>query len=195
VRNRLGVLIALSLAACGQSESRQTTSTETASPAPAAPAAAATAEELSVLHTVATYYEFERQAIEARRSKSGGRYQLSFPGPSCVDSLVLRIARERASDVDELEDAVRALNSSMPDGSLDEDYKGYLGLAVENDGAFSAEQALIHGEVIGELRRFASAFPDSRIRPWADQTTLKLKDRLNEINPDVCANAGLPPTH
>jgi hypothetical protein len=53
-------------------------------------------------------------------------------------------------------------------------------------------QAAVHGEVIGELQDFAATFPDSPIRSWADRTVLKLKDRLKELDPDICANLRMP---
>jgi hypothetical protein len=189
VRKHLVILLAVCVAAaCSQNQQQALTGASPAAP-PTANEGPPTAkpEENNILRIVAMYNEFERQAIAQRVKPRWARKSII-----CNDALIARISGERESDLAELASAARMVNTSPPDGTLNEDYEGYLGL-ITGETAFSAEQAAIHGEVIGELQDFAATFPDSPIRPWADRTVSKLKDRLNEINPDVCANPGFPP--
>jgi uncharacterized protein YdbL (DUF1318 family) len=189
VRKQLVVLLAVcGAAACNQNQQQALTGASATAPPTVNEGPPITKpEEHNILRIVAMYDEFERQAI-ARRLRPNWQGGIV----SCNDALIARISRERDLDLAELASAARTMNLPTPDGALGEDYKGYLGL-ITGETAFAAEQALIHSEVIAELQHFAAAFPESPIRPWADRTIVKLDDRLNEINPAVCANTEFLP--
>lgn len=192
--SRSSILMPLCLAAaCGQEESPRQVDVGAASGAPLATigkndtARVANQAERDILRKVAMYTEFERQAIEVRR---GNVSNFGLTVIRCIEALADRILDERKSDLAELAAASATLNIETPD-ALDEDYKGYLGLIEKGDPfptAFSAEQALIHIEMIGEVQGFVSSQPDSPIQPWAERVLGRLKDRMSEIDPDSCAD-------
>lgn len=178
------LLLALALTACGQGNQPPSADVAAAAgPAEAIVPKQAPADykaEAAVLRTLAMYEEFEKQVsilhpADARTPRYVGG----------AESLTKSLAVTHDLEVASIADAAKAIGLPPPDGTLDEDYKGYLGM-IRGAGSteIAAEQTLIHTSTIQEVETFLQDHPDTPLRAWAESFLVTLKTRLDYVRPN-----------